>query len=242
MSNSNEIVPIEPTAIEPVHEDLQSLLPIADIPGLTQQERDQASQLQQAFNILGPAGGQALVCPGNQIGIPESERCPYSSKCVLLRAQKAPQGELCPIEAQQITRTFIDWAAEIDRTSTTLTAAERAFVSEITWIDTQTHRCTSILAKARFAGLTQQNPKEVHPETLEPMTWETAIHSNNELLIQLSTQRRMLLKDWMITPEQKAKKARWEGRNTGDDYSSKQAAKADRLRKLSTKTIEVKDK
>jgi hypothetical protein len=41
----------------------------------------------------------------------------------------------------------------------------------------------------------------------------------------------MILKDWMLTPEQRWKKAKAENKGTGKDLSSKQSARADLLRK-----------
>jgi len=212
--------------------DLTELLPVSEGTNLTQAERNDASRHQNALNILGPAAGAALVCPGNQVGLDESQKCPYSAKCVLLRARKAPQGELCPIEAEHISSQFRAWTTELEKTTLTLTASERAVVSELVWLDVQEHRCASILSKGDAARLTQLNPKEVHPETLEPIAWERVIHANTELLDRISTKRRMLLKEWMLNPEQKAKKARWENKGTGQDQSSLQAAFAARLRKV----------
>lgn len=208
------------------------LLPAADLSHVSAEVTERTNQLQMALRILGPAGGSVLVCPGNQVGLEEYQRCPYSAKCELLRAQVAPQGSLCPHERDLVATRFTDWSTELGRTPTTLSETDRSFVSDMVWLDTQAHRCTSILSKGEAARLTQLNPKETHPETLEPISWERVIHVNVERLDQITTQRRMLLRDWMLTPEQKAKKARWEGKSTGDDLSTQQSTRADKLRGL----------
>lgn len=228
------IVPVVPTPIE-----ISDLLPSADLTDVPEDVLARSRQLQQAFQVLGPAGGSVLVCPGNQIGVPDSQKCPYSAKCELLRARVAPQGELCPIERELVVTRFADWLKELGRTQNNLSESERSFVADIVWLDTQASRCTSILSKGEDARLTQLNPKETHPETLEPISWERVIHANVERLDQITTQRRMLLRDWMLTPEQKARQARWEGKNRGDDLSTRQSARADKLRNLKVEVIDA---
>ena len=207
------------------------LLPIKSM-NLTVEESDKVNRLQTALLVLGPAGGSCLTCPGNQVSTPNEERCPYYHRCELVKAHKAPAGELCPIEANYIATRFSDWSKEISKTVDQLTESERCFVSDLTWIDTQALRCNSIVSQGEAAKLTQLNPKETHPETGEILSWERVIHANILRLDQLVTQRRMLLKDWMLTPEQKAKQAKWEGRTKGNDISNKQSATADKLRDL----------
>lgn len=239
--SDNELQPVNPAPIAAAPEhDLDALLPISCGSDLTEAEVADASRLQNALNILGPVGGGALICPGNQINLDDVNKCPYSAKCVLLRARKAPEGQLCPIEAEHITTTFKQWVSDFGKTSITLTAAERSVVSELVWLDLQEHRCASILSKGDAARMTQMNPKEVHPETLLPIAWERVIHANAELLDRISAKRRMLYKEWMINPEQKAKQARWEKKGTGTDTASLQAAIAAKLRSLArSKTIIV---
>jgi hypothetical protein len=211
---------------------IDDLLPIADIPTLTEAEITEASRFQNAINILGPAAGAALVCPGNQESLSDEDKCPYSAKCVMLKAKKAPKGQLCPIEAQQITELFKNWAAELEKAPMELTASERVFLSEIVFLGIQEQRCASIISKGKAAQLVQINPKEVHPETLDPLTWEKVIHANVLRLDQISLNRSRLLKEWMLTPEQKAKQARWDGKTKNTDESSKQSLIADKIRQI----------
>jgi hypothetical protein len=208
------------------------LLPIANIPTLTEAEKEEASRFQNAINILGPAAGGALVCPGNQESVPEEDRCPYSAKCVMLKARKAPRGQLCPIEAQHIAELFKNWVEELEKTTMTLSASERVFIAELVWLGVQEQRCSSIVSKGKAAQLVQINPKEVHPETLDPITWEKVIHANILRLDQISLHRSRLLKEWMLTPEQKAKQARWDGKSKNTDQSSKQSLVAGKIRQI----------
>jgi hypothetical protein len=65
-----------------------------------------------------------------------------------------------------------------------------------------------------------------------PLTWERVLHINAELLAQLGERRRMILKDWMLTPEQKWKIAKAEGKAKGNDIGTQQSIRGDKLRKL----------
>jgi hypothetical protein len=58
------------------------------------------------------------------------------------------------------------------------------------------------------------------------------LHINAELLAQLGERRRMILKDWMLTPEQKWKIAKAEGKAKGNDIGTQQSIRGDKLRKL----------
>src|SRR5271157_3079589 len=101
------LVPVEPNTPAPI--DLNSLLPNPPLQGLTAAEGQALQQFQQALIVLGQAAGGALVCPGNQIGVADASRCPYAAKCEILKLQKAPQGELCPIERELLLARFKGW-------------------------------------------------------------------------------------------------------------------------------------
>jgi hypothetical protein len=131
-----------------------------------------------------------------------------------------------------VATRFLAWAAEIGKNPSTVTETERTMVSDLTWIDLQELRCATVLSEGENARMTHKNVKEVHPETGEHLAWEYVIHVNAQILVDLRTQRRMILKDWELTPEQKTKKARYEGRNKGLDLSSLQSARAEKLRRL----------
>jgi hypothetical protein len=243
--DDNQIVPSEtptPQEMEALAEShlFFSLLPKPTI-DLTPEQRKKAETLHTAFAVLGPAAGGALVCPGNQVDLPDSMKCPYSAKCEYLKALKAPAGELCPLESRHIEDKFLGWCQELGKNPLTLTESERAFIGELVWISVQEYRCASIVSKGEQARLTQLSPKDVHPDTLEPISWEREIHSNVQRLDQLGMQRRLLLKDWMLTPEQKWRRDKASKLSNGRDLSTVQSARADRLRKLGRRDEEEDD-
>jgi hypothetical protein len=225
-------VPADETELSPNH----VFFDLLDKPSmgaiLTTKEKEKADQFQNALHILGPAAGGALVCPGNQETTPDDKKCPYSAKCVYLKAKKAPAGMICPIEGEEIENRFLGWCRELGKNPLSLTESERAFVSEVVWIAVQEYRCASIVSKGEDARLYSIGVKEAHPDTLEPILWEKIIHVNLQLLELLSNKRRILLKDWMLTAEQKFKKDRASGNFKGKDLSVRQSALADRLVKL----------
>jgi hypothetical protein len=210
---------------------LSTLLPPTAI-DLTPEEVSLVQGQQQATRILGPAAASVLVCAGNQAGVPEDRRCPYSAKCALLRLHKAPQDHLCPFERDLVESRFAAWCTELGHDPGELPESVRAVVADLVWLDIQEQRCLAILAKGEAARLTQINVKEVHPDTGEHLSWERVIHANVDMLDRIHTQRRMIFKDWELTPEMKTRKAKLEGKGKGDDLSSQLASKADKLRRL----------
>jgi hypothetical protein len=195
--------------------------------------------MSMTLRVLGPVGGSCLICPGNQAGYSEDRRCAYAAKCPALAAGKAPAGQLCPLEVDVIEERFNSWCLEIGTEPMTIKESERIVISELTWLDIQEQRCASILSRGEAARLTQINVKEVHPETGEQLAWERVLHANATLLDQIHTKRRMLFKDWELTPEMKTKKAKIEGKGKGDDLGSQLTAKANKLRRMGP-VIDVK--
>jgi hypothetical protein len=233
-----EIVPA-PDPSSTVMQAFFNLLPDTVLPdNLDPQVKQRAEQTQAALAVLGPAGGAVTVCPGNQQGVPEHRKCPLAAKCDLLQAQVAPSGQLCPLERNYVLQRFSSWSTEMNKLPNQLTETERVTVAELTWIDLQELRCSTILSKGEATRLSQKNVKEVHPETGEHLAWEHVIHINAQLLDQLQARRRMILKDWELTPEMKTKKAKTLGKGNGMDFSSQQSAKMDKLRKINGPIIE----
>lgn len=243
-SPGNPLVPVD-EQLHPIPENLTSsvpaipatgsvlgLLALDEDLGLTPAEKQELDNYHTALRILGPAAGAVLVCPGNQENLAEEDKCPYASKCPLLRMHKAPEGRMCPVERTIVEDRFNDWCKEFQTDPLQIRESERVAVSDLCWIDLQMQRSLHILSRGEEARLTVTNPKDVHPETLLPISWEKVIHPNVELLVTLQGQRRMILKDWMLTAEQQWKKAKAEGKGTGKDISSQQAARADKLRSL----------
>lgn len=227
-----DLAPVEQPDL-PTVPDLSVLLPVPATTTLTASESARLQQTQQAFVVIGQAAGGALICPGNQVGVADVSRCPYAAKCELLRVQKAPQGELCPIEREIILARFSGWCNTIGADPKLLREDQRAVVSELVWIDVQEQRCTNILSRGEAARLTQVNVKDSTPGTSEWISWERVIHSNAVLLESLHTRRRMIMKEWMLTPEQKFKVAKAMGQmGKGDDLGRKLSSRADKLRGL----------
>lgn len=245
-------MPEEPRDLAPIDQtipelpDLDTLLPYPSTLELTSAESTKMQRFQLALIQIGQAAGGALVCPGNQEGVPETSRCPYSAKCELLKAHKAPEGELCPIEREVLLARFYGWCNTINADPKNLREDQRAVVSELVWIDLQEQRCTNILSKGEASRLTQINIKDSNPESGEWLSWERVIHANQILQDTLHTRRRMIMKEWMLTPEQKFKAAKaLNRRDVGDDISRKMSLRADKLRSLEivdADFIEVVDK
>jgi hypothetical protein len=201
--------------------------------GLTCEEIEETKAYQLTLNILGPASGACLICPGNQERVAEDKKCPYSSKCPLLRVRKAPVGKLCPIERKEIENRFSGWCQEFGEDPLSLTESTRVAVSDLTWIDIQIQRCNHILDKGDASRLTIDNVSHINQEDWSPIAWEKVLHPITMLLTSLQSQRRIIMKDWMITPEQKWKKSKAEHTSKGMDLTSTQSKKADHFKSLS---------
>lgn len=228
---------VEPDASVP---DLETLLPMPSSGDLSTSETKRHQQFQTALVVMGQAAGVALVCPGNQIGVADASRCAYAAKCELLKAQKAPQGELCPIEREIILARFTGWCNTIGADPKALREDQRAVVAELVEIDIQDQRCSNILSRGEAALLTQISVKDSNPETGEWISWERVLHSNAILQESLHTRRRMIMKEWMLTPIEKFKAAKAMGKlGTGDDLGKKMSARADKLRNLNVDTIDA---
>lgn len=216
-----------------------SLLPKPKNLQLSQEQVQELAAFEASFVILGPAAGAVLQCPGNQEGLTDDKKCPYAAKCPLLRMKKAPQGELCPIERVITEQRFTSWCKVVGQEPESLTEDARVTVSQLVWLDLQEQRCVNILAVGDASRLTQVNITEAinftdnaNNQVVLPLTWERVLHVNTERLNNIQEQRRMIMKDWMLTPEQKWKIAKAEGKAKGGDLGSRQAYRGDKLRQL----------
>jgi hypothetical protein len=207
--------------------------------GLTPSEQQEFDAYQTSNEILGPAAGSVLICPGNQVGTPVDSRCPYYAKCPLRRMGKAPQDKLCPVERRIVEDRFSSWCKELNEDPMHLSETDRSVVADLVWIDVQVQRCVNILSVGEDARLMHTNVTEamlLDPEDAPiPITFEKVLHIATQRLDQLLIQRRMLLKEWMLTPEQKFKVAKEAGLlrvNDEGDVSVDLSNKADMLRKI----------
>jgi len=196
------------------------LLPIAELK-LSEAEARRVQTYQQARLILGAAGASPMIC---------SAGCPLIATCPLAAVKKHPLKQLCPMEANYVTQRFLEWLHEFDRTPETLSASERATVSTLVGLDVEELRCRSILAMAENAALTSLSVRDVDAESGEPISYEQIIHQNAVRITEIVTMRRMLLKDYELTPEQRTRKAKWLGLKSGDDLSSRQTDLMDKIK------------
>jgi hypothetical protein len=242
-TRSDDLLPVLPVdsagvALTPAFS-FDSLLPKAGDMQLTTAEVEELIAFEKSLIILGPAGGAVLLCPGNQIDVPADQRCPYAAKCPLLRMQKAPQNKLCPIERTITEQRFSAWCQELGFEPDQLNETARSTISELVLFDLHEQRCVNILSAGEAARLTQVNITEAvnftnnegEQQTL-PLTWERVIHINSERLVQIGEQRRILLRDAMLTPEMKWKIRKAEGKAKGTDIGSKQSLRGDKLRSM----------
>lgn len=243
-------MPEEPRALVPTEQfddistvpDLDTLLPSPGAGSLSESEQARHQKFQTALVVMGQAAGIALVCPGNQVGVSDANKCAYAAKCELLKAHKAPQGELCPIEREIILARFTGWCHTIGADPKALREDQRAVVAELVEIDVQDQRCANILSRGEAALLTQISVKDSNPETGEFISWERVLHSNAVLQESLHTRRRMIMKEWLLTPETKFKVAKAMGKmGSGDDISKKLSTRADKLRVLEAEYIDIPD-
>lgn len=217
-----------------------ALLPKPKNLALSQDQVAELASFEAALVILGPAAGAVLMCPGNQEGLADDKKCPYFAKCPLLKMKKAPEGDLCPIERVITEERFSSWCRVLGQEPGELTEDVRVVVSTLVWIDLEEQRCVNILSTGEAARLTQVNVTEAltysadnnGPPTVLPLTWERVLHVNTQRLGELVEERRMLLKDMMLTPEQKWKIAKAEGKSKGTDLGSQQSTRGDKLRLL----------
>ena len=233
------ILPNELTNTPPVKFTYDALLPRAGDLNLSQTQVDELAAFEASLVILGPAAGSVLVCPGNQEDVPDDRKCPYAAKCPLLRMKKAPEGKLCPIERTIVEERFSGWCRAVGQEPNALTEDMRALVSDLVWMDVQIQRCVNILSTGEAARLTQVNTTEADNFTdmegnqqVLPLTWERVLHVNTERLDNLQDRRRLLLKDAMLTNEQRWRIAKAEGQSKGTDLGSRQASRAAKLRSL----------
>lgn len=212
---------------------LSSLLPIPNIE-LTRDEQQRVSQYQEARLILGSAGSAPMVCAGFD--------CPFASRCPLVQINKAPVKQICPFESHYVIERFHSWMSELGRTIDTLTESERVTIANLVYLDLQEQRCNQALSEAKNALMATRTVRDVDINTGQPVCWEDIIHINAQRLDSIIISRRMLMKDFELTPEQKTKRLKWLGQKDGLDFASRMADKGDKLRRALRRetVVEVK--
>lgn len=237
--DSRDLVPIEQPDL-PAPVDINSLLPFPSVGELTASETNNLQQFQRALIVIGKSASLAQVCPGNQEGVAEASKCPFAAKCELLKVHKAPTNELCPIERDLILARFQSWCRTINADPANLREDERSVVDELVSIDVQDARCSAILARGEASRLSQINVKDSNPETGEWISWERVIHANAVLQESLHTRKRMIMKEWMLTPEQKFKAAKAMGKlGNENDISKRLSSRRDKIATLDVQVIDA---
>jgi hypothetical protein len=214
--------------------DLRQFLSTPNIE-LTDLEKRDVSALLVGNRILGPAASAVMLCPGNFQSVRDIENrnkcCPYVMRCPYLKAGKAPEKELCPVEIDHVAERFQAWAEELSDGVLSLTETERVAVSDLTWIDLQMQRSNAILAVGEAARLTDLSVKDTNDKD-KPVSWEKIIHANQVILTTLAAQRDRVFDNWELTPRAKTRRTRVLGKQSGNDASTRQSERADKLRKV----------
>ena len=78
-----------------------------------------------------------LVCKGNG--------CPYSTSCMLLAYDMAPEGEYCPTEIAQIEIRAAGYSQDVDYDSASFT--DKNLMSELVTLDIMLERCKALMSK-----------------------------------------------------------------------------------------------
>lgn len=220
---TEEIVhPLPPGDIKTALDKFAALLPV-QIEELTPEEQIIVQRHQEARIVLGVAAAVIMTCAG--------EHCPIAETCPLQQMHKAPMGQPCPFEANDVVVKFTKWILELGKTEGTLTETERSSIAQLVSIDIQEHRCEQVLSIAKNAAMTDLSVKEIDLETGEALAYEKIIHANQQIIQELRTARRMLLDDMERSEKAKTRKLRIQ-QNTGKDLSSRQSADADKLRNV----------
>jgi len=208
--------------IDRSREKIASLLPVVDV-ALPDEQRTVVSREQQARLILGPCAQAAMVCSGKQ--------CPIAFQCRLVKLGKAPEGERCPFEVNYIAERFASWLRDVDKDLDSLTEPERLTISNLVELDVEELRIRTILSHYERAKLTAQVVRDVDVETGQPLCWEDIIDPLATRLNEIATARRMLLKDFELTPEMQTRRKKVLGIHAEDDLASRQTRITDQVRK-----------
>ncbi len=212
------------------HQRIASLLPINHIE-LTTAEAEKVRIYQQARLVLGAAGAAPMICKGDD--------CPVHETCPLFAMSKHPMNQQCPFESNYVADRFLNWMIELKRTLETLTESERAVISNLVYLDLQECRMIANLSKAQNAMMESRSVRDIDVETGNPICWEDVVAISKQNLSSITVERRMLMKDFELTPEQKTKRKRWLGERDDNDIARRQSAAHDRIRKKRQQLITI---
>ncbi len=207
------------------HTRLAHLLPIKDI-NLAPNQKAQANLWHEARLVLGPAASAPMYCAGSS--------CPIAFQCPLVKAKAAPLNEPCPFEQSYVVERFYGWLKTFKLDLDSITEVERATIANLIYLDVEEDRIRKQLAASEAASLVVQSVRDVDAESLNPICWEWMINPLVTRLNEITINRRMLLKDFELTPEMKTKRRKALGVHAGDDLATRQSKLGDRIREAMT--------
>lgn len=129
----------------------------------------------------------------------KGEGCPYKDSCQLFMMDKAPEGELCPIEISTIEQLAEKYMEELDIQQGDM--IDISMVRDVIDTDISIMRCNKKLATDAdivsqvIAGVSEDGNAFFRPE----------VHKAYDLQMRLIKQRRELLEDLHATRKEKAK-------------------------------------
>lgn len=228
MSVENEVkdIPVDSMAVKPVpvpmtmKQRFSSLLPSVS-PDLTEQEQVQIQRYQESHLVLGVAAAAVMICTAHL--------CPVAETCPLQQIQKAPAGQLCPLEANYVVERFAGWMMELGKSEHTMSETERSSIAQLVTIDIQEKRCLQLMSIGKAASMTDLSVKEIDLETGDALSYEKIVHANQQIIQELRTARRMLLDDMERSEKAKTRKIKIQ-LGSGKDLSSMQSSNADKIR------------
>lgn len=212
--------------LEQNHTRIAQLLPVKDI-NLASDQKARVSLWHEARLVLGPAASAPMNCAG--------EKCPIAFQCPLVKLKSAPLNEPCPFEQNYVVERFHGWLRTFKLDLDSITEIERITISNLVYLDVEEDRIRKQLANAQNASLIVQSVRDVDVETKEPLCWEYEINPLVTRLNEITTTRRMLMKDFELTPEMKTKRKKALGVHAGDDLASRQSKLGDKIRGILSK-------
>lgn len=129
----------------------------------------------------------------------KADGCPYKDSCQLFQMDKAPEGELCPIEISTIEQLAERYMEELDVDPNDM--IDISMIRDVIDSDISIMRCNKKLAtdadvvQQVIAGVSEDGNAFFRPE----------VHKAYDLQMKLIKQRRKLLQDLHATRKEKAK-------------------------------------
>lgn len=125
----------------------------------------------------------------------KADGCPYSSSCLLLQHNLAPQGEACPIETSQIELRLAGYEKDFDIEGASFT--DKILITDLINHDIMLERCKSLittegtLIQDVVAGINERGEEFTRPEILkEYEAYDRILKKRNEIYdLMLATRK-----------------------------------------------------